>query len=295
MPTELEKLNSDISTLAEPGQSKPMDLLGEIGIRKHLNHLQLNNIRSIQVFSSITSTNDYMLEQAFDHSNIAVCVAEQQTQGRGRYGHQWVSPAAGNLYLSMAWPLQNWGERFESLNLWLLIALAELLEKLGYKPIRLKWPNDICVQNKKLAGILIERKVNKIKSNLIIGVGLNVAMSLKEDVQINTPWIDLLTINPDWQISRNELAAKVIAAFCATLDKLEENQLTELSLKWNQYDMLCNKKVEFLKNKVINTGEVLGIDDLGKIILKVDDEIQHLHSSQISEIKPIGQSPCIYY
>ena len=62
----------------------------------------------------------------------------------------------------------------------------------------------------------------------MIGVGLNVAMNSDQGGAIETPWIDLLSIQPDWKLSRNELAAKVVEVFCETLQKLEANQLKEL-------------------------------------------------------------------
>ena len=262
--------------------------LDEKSIREHLISFGLNDIRTVDVFSSISSTNDYLLDNELANKNIAICVAEQQTQGRGRYGHQWLSPAAVNLYLSMSWPLRTWKEEYEPLSLWLLIAIAELLEMQGYSDVQLKWPNDICVENKKLAGILIERKVNQTNDALVIGVGLNVAMSLYDDVEIETSWIDLLSIKPDGQLSRNELAANVVSALYATLSMLEENRLIDLSSKWNRYDMLLNKQVEFIYKEKIETGYVMGIDRLGKLILDVNSKLEHLHSSNISEIKLIG-------
>ncbi len=257
-------------------------------IREHLNSCGLNNIRTVDVLSSISSTNDYLLNSELANREISVCVAEQQTQGRGRYGHQWESPAAVNLYLSMSWPLQVWKEECEPLSLWLLITIAELLEKCGCSGIQLKWPNDICVDNKKLAGILIERKVSQTKNALVIGVGLNVAMSISNDVEIETPWTDLLSIKPDWQLSRNELTANVVSDLYATLSKLEQNRLIDLSSKWNRYDMLLNKKVEFLYKEKNETGCVKGVDGLGKIILDMNGKLENLHSAHISEIKLIG-------
>jgi len=262
--------------------------LDEKSISEHLISCGLNDIRTIDVFSSISSTNDYLLNSELANREISVCVAEQQTKGRGRYGHQWESPAALNLYLSMSWPLQAWKEEYEPLSLWLLIAIADLLETQGCNDIQLKWPNDICVESKKLAGILVERKVNQTKNALVIGVGLNVAMSLNDDVEIETPWIDLLSIKPDWQLSRNELAANVVLALCTTLSKLKQNRLIDLTSKWNRYDMLLNKQVEFLHEENIKTGCVKGIDELGKVILELGGKLEHLHSSYISEIKLIG-------
>ncbi len=262
----------------------------EKSIRRHLSAQDRADIKSIHVFPNISSTNDYLLENALDCKQVSVCVAEQQTQGRGRYGHQWVSPAAVNLYLSMSWPLQVWRQEYETLSLWLLIAIAELLEKHGCKHIQLKWPNDVCVEGNKLAGILIERKVNQTRNNLIIGVGLNVAMSLNDNVEIETPWVDLISIKPDWQLSRNELAAELISSFLKTLAKLEENQLCDLNNKWRQYDMLMNKKIEFLHKEKINIGCVKGINNLGQIVLDINGKFEHMHSTYISEIKPIGNS-----
>ncbi len=262
--------------------------LDEKSIREHLISYGLNDIRTVDVFSSISSTNDYLLDSKLANKKIAICVAEQQTQGRGRYGHQWVSPAAVNLYLSMSWPLRAWKEEYEALSLWLLIAIAELLERQGYSDIQLKWPNDICVESKKLAGILIERKVRQTRNTLVIGIGLNVAMSLNDEVEIETSWIDLLSIKSGGQLSRNELAANVVSALYATLSKLEENRLIDLSSKWNRYDMLLNKQVEFLYKDKIESGFVKGVDGLGKIILYMDGKLEHLHSAHISEIKLIG-------
>ncbi len=262
--------------------------LCKASICKYLSSYGVDDIRAIHVFSSISSTNDYLLENELANKQVAICMAEEQTQGRGRYGHQWVSPPAANLYLSMSWPLQTWKEEYKPLSLWLLIAVADLLEKKGCNNVQLKWPNDICVNNKKLAGILIERKVSQTRSTLVIGLGLNVAMSLNENVRIETPWIDLLSIKSDWQLTRNELAASVISVFKTTLLKLEENRLGTLDSKWRQYDMLLNKRIEFLNKEKISMGYVRGIDGLGRIILDISGKLEHFYSAHISEIKLIG-------
>ena len=259
--------------------------LQEKAVRIHLEKLNVENIGKLRIFSSINSTNEYLLENDFTNDQIIVCLAEQQTQGRGRYGHEWVSPAGVNLYLSMLWPIKYIQKPYEVLSLWLLLAIVELLEEYQISDIQLKWPNDICVREKKLAGILIERKVGKGKNNLVIGLGLNVAMSLIENVQINVPWIDLLSVKPDFQISRNEISAKTLAFFCETLKKFEQNNLIGLAEKWNEYDMLLNKKVEFLFNGVANSGTAKGIDDLGQIIIENDGQLMYLHSSHVRKLK----------
>ena len=273
--------------------------LSEESIRRHLREqsqdcINLDSISRVHVFASVSSTNDYLLKRELDGEQFEVCVAEQQTRGRGRYGHEWVSPASANLYLSMLCPLQSLHKqsdssaKLETLSLWLLIAIAKLLEQLGCTDIQLKWPNDLCVQNKKLVGLLIERKVSPTRNNIVIGIGLNVAMNSSEGSAIETPWIDLLSIRPDWQLSRNELAAKVVAVFYETLQMLEANQLRELGSKWKAYDMLHNKKVAFLQDGETKMGHVKGLDDSGLIVMDIAGELKYLHSAHISEIKVIG-------
>ncbi len=265
-----------------------LELLDEKKIREYLDANGLGSIRNVDIFSSISSTNDYLLESAFASKQVSVCLSEHQTRGRGRYGHQWVSPNAANLYISMSWPFKVWKQEYETLSLWLLISIAELLERYNCSNIQLKWPNDLCVNKKKLAGVLIERKVNEQKNVFIIGVGLNVAMSLHNNVKIDAPWIDLLSIKSDWGLTRNELAANVISSFYNVLVGLEENQLVDLRARWQTYDILLNNRIEFLNEGKVKLGIVKGIDDLGNIALNLDGELVHMHSAYISEIKIIG-------
>ena len=151
-------------------------------IRDFLAKRGTNHQYRIDVLQTVTSTNDYVAGLGLAGAGcVGVCIADQQTQGKGRFGHSWWSPAGVNLYLSMQWGLQQWRAQYEMLGLWLLIAIAQLLEKQGVVDVKLKWPNDICMDGKKLGGILIERKASPAQHSLIIGVGLNVAMSQAEN------------------------------------------------------------------------------------------------------------------
>ena len=255
-------------------------------IRNYLANHGVDNIESIEVLSSVTSTNDYLAQKEFIHKNkISICIADQQTQGRGRFGHRWWSPPGVNLYLSMLWPLKKWGKEYETLGLWLLIAIAGLLEQLGFASVQLKWPNDICVQNKKLGGILIERRSNHTRQCLIIGMGLNIAMSKVSNLQSEPAWVDLISIKPDWTMSRDEFAAQVITSLKKILVKLENNSLDNLSSVWSRYDVMYQRKIEFTYQNQRTTGVAKGIDELGQIIIEVNEEILHLHSAHVSEIR----------
>ena len=227
----------------------------------------------IDVLPTVTSTNDYLAELGLAGTGcVAVCIADQQTQGKGRFSHSWWSPAGVNLYLSMQWGLQQWRTQYEVLGLWLLIAIAQLLEQLGVDGVRLKWPNDICVTGKKLGGILIERKASQVQHSLIIGVGLNVAMSQVREFQETPEWVDLLNVHPDWRLDRNELAAQVIEALKSVLDTLDDSDPEDLCSAWGRYDSLSNQRVGFLYHDRPMYGEVKGIDAQGCIVMRVNGE-----------------------
>ena len=240
----------------------------------------------IDVLQTVTSTNDYLAELGLAGSGcVGVCIADQQTQGKGRFGHSWWSPAGVNLYLSMQWDLQQWRTQYEMLGLWLLIAIAQLLEQLGVPEVKLKWPNDICMDGKKLGGILIERKASPTQHSLIIGVGLNVAMSQAEEFKETPGWIDLLSAYPDWRLCRNELAAQVVEVLTHTLNTLDDNNPEDLCSAWDRYDSLSNRKVEFLYRDQHKCGEVRGIDIQGQIVMRVNGEDLHLHSAHVRELR----------
>ncbi len=249
--------------------------------------LGVNDIAKLDVFSCLNSTNEYLLNEQHNANEVVVCLAEQQTQGRGRYGHQWVSPAGVNLYLSMLWPVSDEQQQFEILSLWLLLVIVDEQTAYGINGIQLKWPNDICIANKKLAGILLERRLRSKKSKLVIGLGLNVAMSLKSVVKLDRPWIDLISTKPDFAYSRNEIAADLLVKFHQTLCKFEIGQLENLPEKWKHYDMLFNQHVCFLKNGIEQDGLVNGVDESGNLLIDIGGDIQHLNSANVREIKVI--------
>lgn len=104
----------------------------------------------------IDSTNQYLLDRIGELKSGDACVAEYQQAGRGRRGRKWFSPFGANLYLSMFWRLEQGPAAAIGLSLVIGIVMAEVLRKLGADKVRVKWPNDLYLQDRKLAGILVE-------------------------------------------------------------------------------------------------------------------------------------------
>jgi len=262
--------------------------LCKVATGRHLNELSIDEAVLIDVFPKLSSTNDYLSQKYFinrqQNNSYHICLAEEQTAGRGRFGHQWWSPAGVNLYLSIFCPHVDWRDDYEALSLWCLIAIAELLEQHGVTNIQLKWPNDICSDNKKLGGILIERK----SEQLIIGIGLNVAMSIaeaKDELPSSNTWVDLLSLNSSWSMSRNELAANVFKVSRDVLLKLENSTMQSLESSWAAYDVLFGKKIKFTYQDKQCSGTMNGVDEKGLIKIKTEEEILHLHNAHVRDIK----------
>ena len=266
--------------------SYSLDPISAVQIAKYLSKLGIGPIEKLEVYPSVGSTNDHLSQKKYlECKEIAICIAEQQTHGRGRYGHQWYSPPGTNLYMSILWPIKNWSKKFELLGLLQLIAFANLLTRLEVNEVKLKWPNDICIQNKKLGGILIDKIACSTGNCLIIGIGLNVAMSKLNELAISTPWTDLITVQPSWDMTRDQLAALLIFETFNTLDALAAGEDVNLHQEWHKYDLLYNQEMEFIYRDQRHTAIAKGIDESGNIIIETDDKLLHLHSSQVSDIK----------
>lgn len=142
----------DVFTVPGKGYSlpAPIQLLNEQAILSYLPAGQ------VTVLPVVDSTNQYLLDRITELKSGDACVAEYQHAGRGRRGRQWVSPFGTNLYLSMFWRLEQGPAAAMGLSLVVGIVMAEVLRKLGAEQVRVKWPNDLYLNDKKLAGILVE-------------------------------------------------------------------------------------------------------------------------------------------
>lgn len=123
----------------------------------------------LEIHAVLPSTNSYLLEAANPHGKAVIALT--QTQGRGRAGRDWVSPA-GNLHLSLAWHYARLPAAWSALSLACGVALAEHFQT-WHVPCHLKWPNDLLVRGAKLGGILLESRIQGQAATVVLGVGLN--------------------------------------------------------------------------------------------------------------------------
>ncbi|MBA3603471.1 MAG: biotin--[acetyl-CoA-carboxylase] ligase [Parachlamydiaceae bacterium] len=130
-------------------------------------------------FESVDSTNNKAALQStqIKDRTLLLTTADEQTSGRGRFGHQWLSPSKLNFYGSFSFLFDSTRKDIGNLPQVLAISAAKALHNLGVA-IELKWPNDLIIKGKKLGGILTEAKVNEHPNHIymIIGIGININM-----------------------------------------------------------------------------------------------------------------------
>lgn len=236
----------------------------------------------IELVPVIDSTNQYLLDRVAESEKGRVCIAEYQAQGRGRRGRQWISPFGSNLYLSMYWRLDAGMAAAMGLSLVIGIAAVEALEEMGIQGVKLKWPNDLYYQDKKLAGILVEMSGQAGgAAHLVIGMGLNIGMPDAQP-EIDQPWTTLNQVNESLVIDRNVLATTLIKHWNSALIEYELKGLTSFVARWNRLDNFLNRQVKLLIGPREVHGVVRGIDHQGGILLETSQGLETYIGGEIS-------------
>lgn len=283
-------LGLDIYSVTGKGYrlAQTLDMLSVQRIAEYLPHNaseKENAMENIEVLNVIDSTNQYVKDKKGQLTNGHICLAEAQTAGRGRHGRQWVSPYGASLYLSMHWHFVGGYSALGGLSLAIGVAIANTLEQNKIDGIKLKWPNDIYAQSRKLAGVLIEVEGQMGSGcDCVIGIGLNIA--LPDNVEnIDQPWIDLASICQT-PIERNQLAATLIAELRKTLILFEQDGLGPFVKKWRALDVYANKPVKLIMGQKNIEGIGRGIDVSGALILETEQGLQTFHGGEIS-VRPV--------
>lgn len=242
---------------------------------------------ALEVVDSIPSTNDFFKttsDWGLD-SDLQIVIAETQTQGRGRFGNTWFSPAGENLYLSCQRRFNTPPHQRSSLSLIIALALVQALEPF-IKPVdlKIKWPNDILYQSFKLSGILIE---SRPQDQVVIGIGLNINMLGDEHGVISQHWTSLKKITAK-HFNREQIAAALISRLAHILPEFEQKGFSAFKEQWAAYDYLLNQEINIkvgLSDSQIVNGIARGLDDEGYLLLELKDgQLQAFASGDTSRV-----------
>jgi BirA family biotin operon repressor/biotin-[acetyl-CoA-carboxylase] ligase len=259
----------------------PVHLLDSKEIQASLRHTSTE----VMILEKTASTNDVLKTQTKYNRKLIACLAETQTAGKGRMHRTWHSPFGSNIYLSLLVPFEQDISTLSGLSLVAALALCEALEKhveFGASPLKIKWPNDLIVDDKKLAGILVECEV---ESNgycqVIFGIGLNVNMCDAGENNIDQAWTSLVNITAD-TFDRNPIAVDIIDVLIDYLVRFSQHGFQHFIDAWNQRDYLSGQDIQIRSGGEDIEGTCYGINDYGHLKINTKDGAKAISSGDAS-------------
>jgi BirA family transcriptional regulator, biotin operon repressor / biotin---[acetyl-CoA-carboxylase] ligase len=255
--------------LIDPARLKP--LLGTLAPRF-----------DVDALAEGSSSSDLLLERAARGAGSgSVLVVDRQTAGRGRRGRQWQSSPEGSLTFSLLWRFDGGVERLAGLSLAVGVALARGLAALGVRDPALKWPNDVLLAGRKLAGILVELTSERRGMVAVIGIGLNLAPP-PADAMLDTPaasLADALPILPE----RHLLLATLLAELAPVLDRFAADGFVALREEWQALHAWQGRPVNVLRDgRVELAGTCLGADADGALLVATARGVERCLSGDLS-------------
>jgi len=238
----------------------------------------------LEVYPTLDSTNSYLLAGArAGWPGGAVCLADQQTAGRGRQGRNWLTPPDAGLAFSLLWRFGVSPDVLGGLSLATGIAVVRALRSWGVRESGLKWPNDVWWRERKLGGILLESGGTAKEFYVVAGIGLNVALPVADAAVIDQPWVDLREILGAAPIDRNRLAAALIGELIAVYTRFETVGFAGFVDEWAGVDRIRGRRVRLQLPNASVGGIARGVDATGALLLEsVDGQIRPYLGGEIS-------------
>lgn len=226
---------------------------------------------TIEYFATLGSTSDRAREIAgSDTREGVVVISEAQTQGRGRLGRRWESPPNRNLYGSIL--LRPPIDAEDAPLIGLVAGLATVEAVAGWVPqAQIKWPNDVLIDGRKTAGILTELHMIASTVAVIVGIGVNLNISideLPEELRDKATSVAAASGQP---VDRAAFAAVLLAKLESRYDQFCADGFRALRPAWDRYSCLTGRQVRISAAGAPQAGTVLGMGDDGTLRLLSED------------------------
>ena len=224
----------------------------------------------------IDSTNKYAKEHIQDLSDKTVVYTFNQTNGRGRLERKWSYLGKDNIYASVVLkPSEKMREVYSNLTQYLCVVLAQTFEEYGVEP-KIKWPNDIQINSKKISGILAEGVIEKGKlEGLVLGFGINLNTKKELLDKINQPATSL-NIETGEDIDKEIFLKKLLAKFCLMYDKFIETGFLLIKEEYLKRAGFLNKEVSVKVFDRTVSGIAKDITDNGALRLIDKQNKEHI-------------------
>jgi BirA family biotin operon repressor/biotin-[acetyl-CoA-carboxylase] ligase len=261
------------------------DLLTIDGIRRHLSTSIVG--RRIYLFGEVESTNNALRRLARAAAPAGtVVLAEEQTSGRGRLGREWFSPSGVNLYASVLFRPALRPRDVGVFSLIACLALADAIDTMGAAASP-KWPNDVLIDGKKVAGSLVECATRGDEvEHLILGVGVNLNVEpalIRAALGATTAEPTSVAAAIGHDVDRNLFAATYLNRLDAWARRHHGEGRDAVLDGWLRRDVLIGRTVEVRGAGAPLTGRAIGVDASGSLV--VEDSLGHRHALSTEEVR----------
>lgn len=233
------------------------------------------------IYESIDSTSAEGLRLAAQGQAAPFLVlAERQTAGRGRRGRVWVSPFAENLYYSLVLRVEGGMRQLEGLSLVVGLAVMHTLQEMGVKHVGLKWPNDVLVNDQKIAGILLELVGDPADvCHVVLGIGINANMQSND--RVDQAWTSMRR-ELGLVIDRNRLAVLLSKRLQHVLAQHRHYGFAVFQEQWELAHLWQGRNVSLVAGSSRLDGRVLGVDAQGALRLEIDGVEKSFSGGELS-------------
>jgi len=261
----------------------PIELLDVARIEAAIPPAQRDRVGAIGVRWQIDSTNSELARQATTSALPRACLAEIQTQGRGRRGRVWRMPFGGGIAVSFLRRFDGGMATLAGLSLVVGIAVLRALGDSGVVGASLKWPNDVVANGRKLGGILVELGGDVLgPCHAIIGIGINLRIGAGAGAAIDQPWTDLATLTNGAIPSRNFVAGRVLARLAEALDTFAVNGFRVFEPEYAEHDALSDREITVSNGEETWPAIAKGVTSRGALKVIRDGVELHIDSGEVS-------------
>jgi len=277
----LQRIQADavLNLYKVPGRgyrlAEPLSLLNHEALAPQLEQIGW----SLHLYDSIDSTNAQALRLLQTVPPPFLVLAEAQSAGRGRRGRSWVSPFGQNLYCSLAIKVQGGASQLSGMSLVVGLAVMQVLHQVGISQAGVKWPNDVYVDGRKIAGILLELTGDPADvCHVIIGIGINVNMI--EAAGIDQLWTSVK--EHAGMVDRNELLLTLAATLRRNLERHAQVGFAAMKGEWESNHVWQGLKCTLSTGSQDCSGTVLGVDDQGGLRMMIEGGVRSFSGGELS-------------
>lgn len=244
-------------------------------------------LESIEILLSVGSTNTYLLDQCSiagppPKGKVRVCLSEMQTDGRGRRGKKWQSPFGQNLYASVLFEFPDELHKLAGFSLAASLAVTRACERIGISTVKVKWPNDLWLNDRKLGGILTEIRGESAGASLVV-LGIGVNLQLTDGIQglIDQNAIGLESVG--FHIAqRNMFVSLLLVAVLEVIGRFNTGYFTVFREEWESRNALKGRHVAIQLPQGTVEGIVCGICADGALTVMTSTGVQVVTQGEVS-------------